>query len=117
MEQNDVSLTSDPWIGIAFSHFSVFIPREIVSILTPSPFQAPPILWGSGDVSHSYKIYPGFSYIPLIQHFFLIDLIFGCAGSLLLRWTSSSCGEWRILSSCSAQASPAAASLVAEHQL
>ena len=30
---------------------------------------------------------------------------FGCAGSLLLRELSSSCGEWGLLSSCGVQAS------------
>ena len=31
--------------------------------------------------------------------------VFGCAGSLLVQWVFSSCGEWGLLSTCSAQSS------------
>ena len=52
-------------------------------------------------------------------HFLLLKIIFkiyfGCAGCLLLHRLFSSCGEWQLLSSCSAQASNSGGSLVSEH--
>ena len=53
-------------------------------------------------------------------HFLLLKIIFkiyfGCAGCLLLHRLFSSCGDWQLLSSCSAQASNCGGSLVAEHE-
>ena len=48
---------------------------------------------------------------------FLKNFIFGYVGSSSLCGLSSSCGEWRLLSSCSTQASLPVASLVAEQAL
>ena len=51
-----------------------------------------------------------------LQQFHLF--IFGCAGSSLLHSRLfSSCGEWGLLPSCSAQASHVVASLVGNHRL
>ena len=51
------------------------------------------------SVSHSL-------FWPIIAHHFFVCLfVFGCAGSLLLLWTFSSCRERGLLSSCGAEAS------------
>ena len=53
-------------------------------------------------------VHNGYYYILLIHYSFykfIYLFIFGCAGSLLLHRLFSSYGEWRLLSSCSKQAS------------
>ena len=46
---------------------------------------------------------------------FIFKVIFGCTGSWWLLQLFSSCGKWRLLSNCGAQASHCGGSLVAEH--
>ena len=41
----------------------------------------------------------------ILSNKIFLNFIFGCAGSLLLPMTFSSCSEWELLSSCDAQAS------------
>ena len=54
----------------------------------------------------------------IVFYFYLCYLfIFDCAGSSLLHRPFSHCGDWGLLSNCSAQASPSVASLVVEHRL